>query len=348
MKLGLTGLPQSGKSTVFGALTGARGDNEEDKASHGDTRIAAITVKDERIDFLSSFFKPKKTTYAKVEYLLPSPLHSSSPEKAESGIWNQIRACDALLHVVRNFQPQGGPESTAEKDFWKLEGDMIINDLVVIERKIERIELDSKRGRKPGAEENELIQASRNILEKDEPLRKYPDIAGNPLLKGYTFLSAKPLLIIINNGDEDEKIPIWDKKPHNAETIAIRAGLEMEIAGMPAEDAKEFMEAYHINESALDRVIKSSYSLLNRISFFTVGSDEVKAWPISSGTPAQEAAGTVHTDMQKGFIRAEVLSFDDFNKYGNFQEAKKAGRLRLEGKEYLVKDGDIIDFRFNV
>ncbi|MFC1884816.1 DUF933 domain-containing protein [Thermodesulfobacteriota bacterium] len=348
MKLGLIGLPQSGKSTVFKALTGARGDNEEHKSSRSDPHIAVITVRDERIDFLSSFFKPKKTTYAKVEYLLPSPLHSSSPDKAESGIWNQIRTCDALLHVVRNFQPPGGPQPTAEKDFWKLEGDMIINDLVVIERKIERIELDRKRGKKPGTEENELINASRDMLEKDEPLRKYPEIAGNPMLKGYTFLSAKPMLIIINNGDEDEKIPQWEKAPYNAEIMAIRAGLEMEISSMPEEEAREFMEAYHINESAMDRVIKSSYSLLDRISFFTVGPDEVKAWPIASETPAQEAAGAVHTDMQKGFIRAEVLSFDDFKTYGTFQEAKKAGRLRLEGKEYPVKDGDIIDFRFNV
>ena len=162
---------------------------------------------------------------------------------------------------------------------------MIINDLVVIERKIERMELDSKRGKKPGAEENELIQTSRDILEKDEPLRKYPDIAGNPLLKGYTFLSAKPMLVIINNGDEDEKIPQWGKNPYHAEIIAIRAGLEMEISTMPAEDAREFMEAYHINESALDRVIKSSYSLLNRISFFTVGSDEVRHGPLPQEHP---------------------------------------------------------------
>ena len=349
MKLGLIGLPQSGKSTVFKALTGARGDNDEIKSSHGDPRIAAITVKDERVDFLSDFFKPKKTTYAKVEYLLPSPSHSSaSLDKAEVGIWNQIRTCDAILHVVRNFQTPGGPPASSEKDFWKVEGDMIINDLVVIERKLERIELDRKRGKKPDAEENDLIRACRDILEKDEPLRKLPEIATNPLLKGYTFLSAKPMLVIINNGDEDEEIPKWNKIPYNTDLMAIRARLDMEIASMPEEDAKEFLEAYNIKESVLDRVIKSSYSLLNKVSFFTVGPDEVRAWPISSGTPAQEAAGTVHSDMQKGFIRAEVLSYDDFKAYGTFQEAKKAGRLRLEGKEYQVKDGDIIEFRFNV
>jgi GTP-binding protein YchF len=348
MKLGLIGIPQSGKSTLFKALTGARGDDNGHKASPGDLRIATITVKDERIDFLSGFFKPKKTTYAKIEYLLPSNLHSSSPDKAEGGIWNQIRTCDAIIHVVRNFKLQGGSPASSEKDFWKLEGDMIINDLVVIERKIERIELDRKRGKKPESEEVELIDACRDILEKDEPLRKYPDISDNQLLKGYTFLSGKPMLVVINNGDEDQEIPKWGKLPYNAELLAIRAGLEMEIAGMPAEEAKEFQEAYNIKESALDRVIKSSFILLKRISFFTVGQDEVRAWPIPSGTPALEAAGTVHTDMQKGFIRAEVLSYDDFEKYGNFQEAKKAGRLRLEGKEYEVKDGDIIEFRFNI
>ena len=179
-------------------------------------------------------------------------------------------------------------------------------------------------------------------------MRNNQELANEPALKGFTFLSAKPVLIILNNDDEDETLPAWDRKPVGSELIAVRAKLEKDIASMPPEEAAEFLVAYHIEESALDRVIKSSYRLLNRISFFTVGPDEVKAWPITAETPAVEAAGTIHSDIEKGFIRAETISFKDLQTYGSFQEAKKAGIVRLEGKDYKVRDGDIINFRFNV
>jgi ribosome-binding ATPase YchF (GTP1/OBG family) len=167
-------------------------------------------------------------------------------------------------------------------------------------------------------------------------------------LRGFTFLSAKPQLVVVNNEDEDEDLPEWKMKPEGVDTLAVRGKLEMEIAAMPPEEAEEFRLEYHIEQSALDRVIIKSYALLNLISFFTVGKDEVKAWTIRNGTPAVEAAGAVHSDMQQGFIRAEVLHYDDFKASGSIQEAKKTGTVRLEGKSYPVKDGDIIDFRFNV
>jgi ribosome-binding ATPase YchF (GTP1/OBG family) len=154
--------------------------------------------------------------------------------------------------------------------------------------------------------------------------------------------------VLINNDDEDQALPEWDKPPLNAEVQVMRGRIEMEIAAMPPEEAEVFLAEYEIEDKALDRIIQASYRLLNRISFFTIGSDEVKAWTLTRGTPALEAAGSVHSDMQKGFIRAEVLSYDDLKKYGSFQEAKKAGQVRLEGKEYTVRDGDIINFRFNV
>jgi len=173
-------------------------------------------------------------------------------------------------------------------------------------------------------------------------------LATSPLLKGFTFLSSKPQLVIINNDDENESLPEWETVPENIETCVVRGRLEMEIASMTEEEARDFLAEYHIEKSALDRVISSSYKILNLISFFTVGDEEVKAWNVGRGTRALEAAGEVHSDMQKGFIRAEVLAYDDLQEYGSVKDAKGAGRVRLEGKEYIVKDGDIINFRFNV
>ena len=348
MKLGLIGLPQSGKSTVFAALTGARGDKKTHSSSGSDPRIATVTVFDDRMDFLKKVYQPKKTTYTKIEYLLASEVPASSASKSEAGAWNQIRVCDALLHVVRNFSPPGGPPPEPESDFWQTEQEIILNDLMVTEKRIERIELDKKRGKKPEGEEYSLLESCHEFLEKGNPLRKIHKLASEPALKGFTFLSAKPMLVIVNNDDEDQAMSNWDQKPENMELLVVRGRLEMDIATMSPQEAEEFLDAYNIQESALDRVIRSSYRLLNRISFFTVLSDEVRAWSITAGTPALEAAGTVHSDMKKGFIRAETLAFEDLQSYGTFQEAKKAGRVRLEGKDYEVKDGDIINFRFNV
>ena len=347
MKLGIIGLPQAGKSTIFAALTGARGDMG-DRVSRKDVRIAAITVLDERVDFLTDMYQPKKTTYAKIEYLLPPEIGSSGGAGFEGIFWNQARTCDAFLHVVRNFEGSTGAPPTPEQDFRKLEEEMILNDLVVAEKKIERIELDKKRGKMPQGEESSLIMSCRQLLEQGTPLRNVPELASEPLLRGFTFLSAKPMLILINNDDEDEALPVWDQKPEGVDLFVVRGSLEMEIASLSPEEAEEFLEAYHIQESALDRLIRHSFRILNRISFFTVISDEIKAWPIAAGTPALEAAGAVHSDIKQGFIRAEVVSFEDLKAHGAFNEAKKAGLVRLEGKGYEVKDGDIINFRFNV
>jgi len=344
MKLGIIGLEQSGRATIFAALTGARGEGK----FTSDAKIVTVTVHDERVDFLSEMYKPKKTTYAKTEYMLPPEIPGTSSAKSEGGPWNQVRTCDALLHVVRNFKIPGGPEPTPEKDFWQLEEEMVLSDLVVAEKRIERIELDLKRGKKEEEHELLLVQECRDLLEKGGALRSNSELASNPALRGFTFLSAKPTLIICNNDDEDEAIPQWDKKPEGMELITVRGRLECDIASMSPEEAEEFVEMYNIKESALDRIIGSSFRLLNRISFFTVGDDEVRAWPVNDGTPAVEAAGVIHTDIQKGFIRAEVLSYEDLRSHGTYNDAKKAGVVRLEGKEYKVRDGDIIHFRFNV
>lgn len=346
MKLGIIGLPQSGKATVFAALSATRGQEEVRKPSRSEQHLATIKMMDERVDFLTSLYKPKKTTYAQLEYLLPGQAISVLPGKAESQVLNQVRPCDALVHVVRNFEGLGGIPPAPEADFRQSEEEMILSDLAVAEKRMERIDQDAKRGKKPDEEELSLIKAGREMLERGLPLRLNPELVEAPVLKGFTFLSAKPQLVIINNDDEDEAIPEW--KPEHAETLVVRARLEHDIASMPPEEAREFMEAYHIDRSVLDRVIQRSYRLLTLISFFTVLNDEVRAWTMKQGLPALEAAGTVHTDMKKGFIRAEVVSFDDLKACGSFHEAKQKGLVRLEGKEYVVQDGDVINFRFNV
>lgn len=347
MKLAIIGLPQSGKSTIFKALTGLRGEKKVPGTSRGEQRIATIRVFDERLDFLTELYHPKKTTCAKIEYLLPSEV-PASPSESGAGILNQARVCNGLLHVIRNFEGAGGSPVTPETDFRRLEEELILSDLEIAEKRIERIALDQKRGKKPEGNESELLEACREHLEKNLPLRDVPPLALEPALKGFTFLSAKPMLVIINNDDEDESLPMWNRKPEKLEFLIVRGRLEMEIAEISPEEAQAFREAYHIQESALDRVIRRSYKLLNLISFFTVISDEVRAWSVPKETPALEAAGTVHSDMRKGFIRAETLSVEDLKRCGTFQEAKKAGLVRLEGKDYKVKDGDIINFRFNI
>lgn len=348
MKLGIIGLPQSGKATIFAALTGARGGEDPQRSSRSDQRIGTVKVVDERVDFLEKIFKPKKKTYARVEYLLPSQTAPGAAGKSESALWNEIRTCDALIHVLRNFQAPGGTPPTPDSDFRQIEEEMILSDLVVAEKKIERMDLDAKRGNRPNDEEYALIGTCREMLESGRPLRIDPEVSSAPVLRGYTFLSAKPQLALINNDDEDESMPAWKGIPEDVEVLVVRGRLEMDIASMPPEEAREFLTEYHIETSALDRVIRASNRLLNLISFFTVLNDEVRAWTVEKNCPALEGAGAVHSDIKRGFIRAEVLSFDHLKEYGSFQEARKVGQVRLEGKEYPIQDGDIINFRFNV
>jgi len=348
MKLGIIGLPQAGKTTIFEALAGARGEAPQQKGGRSDHRIGTVRVADERVDFLSNLYHPKKTTYAQVEYLLPSDVGGPSASTSESAQWNQVRSCDALIHVVRNFEGTLGVPPSPEADFRAVEEEMIIYDLAVVEKKVERLELDAKRGKKDEEEIQALMEACRILLEENRPLRSDAALASHPALRGFTFLSAKPQLVIVNNDDEDESMPEWQTRPDRADMLVVRGGLEKEIASLPPEEAEEFMTAYHIETSALDRVIRSSYEILDLISFFTVGEDEVKAWTIPKASSALEAAGAIHSDIQQGFIRAEVLAFEELERLGSFQEAKKAGQVRLEGKEYVVRDGDIAHFRFNV
>ena len=340
MKLGIIGLSRSGKSTVFEALT----HNILPESHKGKSRIGTIQVPDKRLDVLSNMYKPPKTVYAQVEYFLPEVLH----QKKDQNIWTQVRDCDALIQVVRNFGGYGFETPTPYQDFQAVDQELILTDLVVVEKKLEHMGLDKKRGKKVDPEELSLLHQCLETLEKEIPLRNLPDLASSHLLKGYAFLSAKPMLVLFNNEDDEDGIPDITDLTTRENCMVIRGKLEQELAQMSSEEAEEFLSEFNITASAMDRVIQRSYELLGLISFFTLGKDEIKAWTIKRKTPAINAAGVIHTDMQKGFIRAEVISFDDLISAGSYPEARKLGTVRLEGKNYEIQDGDIIEFRFNV
>lgn len=344
MKLAIIGLPAAGKSTVFQALTSV----VIDPGKRAERQIGTVTVPDPRVDLLHRMYRPRKTVYAQVEYLLPGLGTRKNDGKSEQTPWTQVRDCDALIHLIRNFSAYGMPPPAIRKDFTALEQELMLTDLMAVEKRIERLELDHRRGKINSIDELTLLKQCREMLEDEIPLRKDPDLAADPLLRGFAFLSAKPVLVLFNNDDEDDSLPGEDQVPAGEICMMIRGKLEEELSQMSAGEAAEFLAEFNIRASARDRVLQRSYSLLGLISFFTFGEKEVHAWTIPKASPATEAAGAVHTDMKKGFIRAEVLAYDDLVATGSFAEARKKGLVRLEGKAYQVQDGDLITFRFNV
>lgn len=336
MKLGIIGLPLSGRSTTFDALTRQGGE----AAGRGEDRLAVVRVPDERVDRLSRMFAPQKTVYAQVEYFLAGPGH----QKKEANPWLPVKDCDALIHVVRNHGEARRPVA----DFQAVDQELILSDLVQAEKRLERIEQDQRRGKKMNAEEQALLSECRALLESEAPLRHRPALADAKSLRGFALLTAKPMLVVFNNEESDPHLPEIGALAERERCLALRAKIEQELAHMAPEDAAEFLKEYQIADSAMDRMIRLSYEVMGLMSFFTVGSDEVRAWTIRRGTPAVEAAGAIHSDMQKGFIRAEVIAYDDLMAAGSTAEARRRGTFRLEGKTYEVQDGDIINFRFNV
>ena len=352
MKLGIIGLPQSGKTTIFNALT--RG-NTPTTASAGRIEIhtAVVDVPDSRVDALSSMYNPKKTTYAKVTYADIAGLEGGAAKSGISGqLLNQLAQMDGFLHVVRCFESELVPHPAGSvdpaRDVDTMLSELLLNDLVAVERKLERLADERRKGGsdKITVERQitlfERLQAS---LSENEPLRSMeftPDELKE--LSSYGLLSRKPVLTVFNLGEGQDAPSI--QLDHNS--VAVQGKLEMELAQLPAEDAALFMEEYGIEELSRSKMISLSYDLLQVQSFFTVGDDEVRAWTVKRGATAHEAAGTVHTDLQKGFIRAEVIPVDELVALGSMNEAKAKGKLRLEGKEYPVKDGEIVHIRFNI
>lgn len=357
MELGIIGLPQSGKTTLFNALT--HGDAPTGiSGGKLEVHTAVIDVPDERVGKLADLFQPKKIIQAKVTYADIAGLEGKAAEGGISGqLLNTLAQMDGYIHVVRQFENASVPHLHGridpQRDLANMEAELILNDLILVDRKLQRLEDERKRGgvgRDKGVveRETELFEKLQNLLSEEIPLRHetFTDDE-EKMLSSYGFLSKKPQLIVINH-DENQK-PIEVNMPFVRTTVvSMPAKLEMDIAQLPIEEAALFLEEYGIEEPGLKRFIKLSYDLLGLISFFTAAEKEVHAWTVRKGVTAQEAAGAIHSDMEKGFIRAEVVSFEDLIELGGYAEARSHGKLRLEGKKYLVQDGDVITIRFNI
>ncbi len=348
MEIGIVGLPGCGKTTIFNALTGSEAETSAYSGSRKAPNIAQIRVPDERLDVLARMYRPRKTTPAVIQYVdIGGGLASQEKKDSMDEILRLLRPADALVHVVRCFE-LAGQAPAPQSDLDEFESELILTDLMIVEKRLERLEKEVKKGKKGDPRELELLQKAQRLLDAGKALRSDKEITSAPELKGYAFLSAKPCIVVLNLGEDDEPGNLEISLPEGASAVELKGSLEMELAQLDEEEAEAFRKDMGLPEPATYRLIKESYKLLGLISFFTVGEDEVKAWTIKKGTHAQKAAGAIHSDIQKGFIRAEVVAFDDLAEAGSHQAAQKAGRVRLEGKEYEVQDGDVINFRFNV
>ena len=353
MKLGIIGLPQTGKTTIFNALTGH---DQPTNASAGrmEVHTAVVDVPDPRVDTLSVMYKPKKTIYAKVTYADIAGLEGSGQGSISGQLLNQIAQMDGLIHVVRCFEDDSVPHASGgvnpSRDILAMNSELLLNDLIAVERKLEKLGEERQRGgtdKVVNARQTELFEKLLAILSEDKPLRgtEFTDLEKSDL-SGFGLLTRKPMMILLNLGEGQAKPTV--ETEHPIPVVDLMGKLEMEISQLPAEDAEMFMEEYDIEEPGLNKMIRLSYDLLALQSFFTVGEDEVRAWTVKRGANAQEAAGAIHSDLEKGFIRAEVVSYEDLTTLGGMSEARNKGRLRLEGKKYLVQDGEIMHIRFNV
>ncbi|HID98614.1 MAG TPA: redox-regulated ATPase YchF [Thermodesulfobacteriaceae bacterium] len=349
MKTGIVGLPGAGKTTIFNALTSSEAEISAYSGGRKEPNLAIVLVPDHRLDRLSSIYNPRKTTPAQIQYvdIGGSVSAGEGANSSMNEILTLLRPVDALVHVVRNFD-RAGEASDPQSDLKALESELIFTDLVIAEKRVERLEKEIKKGGRGDPKELKLLQEALDILNLEQALRTVPYIAASPLLRGYAFLSAKPCIVVLNSDEDKEPGQTEMDLPPNVVLVELKGKLEMELAQLAPDEAELFRRDLGLKEPATFRLIKESYSLLGLISFFTVGEDEVKAWTIRKGTPARKAAATIHSDIEKGFIRAEVVSCEDLFALGDYASAQKAGKTRLEGKDYQVQDGDVINFRFNV
>ncbi|MFQ5894701.1 MAG: DUF933 domain-containing protein [Nitrospinota bacterium] len=367
MKVGIVGLPASGKSTLFRALTGARA--EAAPGPHA-PRLAAVPVADPRVDRLAALIRPKKVTYAQVEYAYvpglgtgPAGRDRAVRRTEADAIPPALQAADALLLVLRAFEDPAVPHPRGSvdpaRDLADAHLELLLRDLTVVERRAERLAKSiPKTGRAEEKEELALLERLRGELEGERPLRALSlSEEESPRLKGFGFLSAKPLLAVVNADEEQLRsgayaepasaLGIPSEEPGLA-SLTLCAKLEAELAELSLEDRAAFLEDYGIETPARERVVAVSLALLGLITFFTGNERELRAWTVPRGTTALRAAGTVHSDLERGFIRAEVLGWEDLLRLGGLAAAREKGQLRLEGKDYPVQDGDVIQVRFHV
>jgi ribosome-binding ATPase len=358
MKTGIIGLPQVGKTSLFGILTKARL-SEQAFANPREAHIGVAKVPDERLDKLAALYNPKKLTHASVEYVDVGAIGQDALK--ETAYIGHLRQGDALIHVLRAFENDAIPHVGAIdplRDIKNVEFDLMVSDLGQIEKRLERLEKDLKKMKTPELEkENELLIRAKAQIESEKPLREMEMSAEDKKrIRGFMFLSEKPMLYVLNIGESTElgkdleeavakyKLSEVAARP-NAGASAICGKVEAELAEMSDADAAEFLSSYGLKDSGLSRLIRSSYYLLGLISFFTAGEDECRAWTIPANTRAQNAAGAIHSDLEHHFIRAETIRWDQLLEAGSEANARAKGTLRLEGKDYIVQDGDVMHIR---
>ena len=344
MKVGLIGHRGAGKTTIFNMLTGLQA-QVGGFGGKEDIHLGVIKVPDARIDKLSQIFKPKKTTYAEIRFTDFPPSQGEDNLKSNQALVTQMREVEAITLVLRDFDGDANPL----RELNELLTEMILADLTVVEHRRSRLKKEKARPL-----EEALLERCAAALENEESLRSLAYSADEEnLASGFGFLSRKPLLVIFNQGDEKAGKPLEanylaDLNRRGLQGLGLAGKVEMEIAQLDETDRAAFLNEAGIDEPARARFIRAAYGLMDLISFFTSGEDEVRAWTITQGTAARKAAGKIHSDIERGFIRAEVVAYDDFIVYGSEAKCKEAGKLRLEGKDYILKDGDIAHFRFAV
>ncbi|MBI1898611.1 MAG: redox-regulated ATPase YchF [Acidobacteria bacterium] len=355
MKTAIIGLPMVGKTSLFTILTGA---HEATRMGGMEARVGITKVPDPRLDALAGVFQPGKVTHATLEYL---DFPAISKEALQNpGYLAAMRMADALAHVLRVFADETVPHEHGSvdpvRDRGDVEAELILSDLIVVEKRLERLDKDRKKMKSPELDrEFELLARAKAALEDNRPLREL-ELSGEDekRIRGFQFLSQKPMLYVLNLGEEDaprlhEREAEYRDGPlagrPNTAVTAICGKIEAELAELPPEDASEYLGSYGLRESGLQRLITATYSLLGLMSFLTAGETEVRAWTIPVNTPAQKAAGAIHTDFEKKFIRAEVVNWKDLIDHGGYPGVREKGLLRLEGKDYIVKDGDVLVIR---
>jgi GTP-binding protein YchF len=351
MRAGIVGLQSVGKTTIFNVLSRGKGAGGPGAGRRQEPNVGVVKVPDARLDLLSSIFSPEKTTYATVEVV---DVPALTRGRGQDMVLAPLRAVDLLIHVVRVFEDESVPHPEGsvdpERDKRNLDFELILADIASIEKRMERLEKDLKKQKTPALlKEHAFLERAKPWLESEKPLR---DFAMNDeekhLVKGFAFLSEKPMLYVENIGEDQLdrlKNTAASEIDGKTETTIICGKLEAEMAELPPDELKSFLADYGLTESGSERLIRTTYHLLGLIVFFTVGEEECRAWTITRGTNAQHAAGAIHTDLQDHFIRAEVCHYEDFVKYKTHAALREKGLLRLEGKEYTVLDGDIMEIR---
>jgi GTP-binding protein YchF len=354
MKIGLIGLPRSGKTTVFNALSNAGIQVTGYAAGKNEPNVAIVNVGDPRVTRLSELYKPKKTIYTTLELVDFAGVGTGfSKEGADSAFMRLVRTMDALALVARNFPSETSAPPAPLADVRPIEEELLLSDLIVADNRVQKLEQSAKKGVKtPDSQrEEKVLHKVHEQLSANKPVRELElSPEEHKTLRGFQFLTAKPLIAILNSDDSRfaKSASVVAELSAGRTVVEFAGTFEMELAGMAPEEAKAFMDDMGITESARDRLTQAAYRMLGLLSFFTVGEDEVRAWTVRQGSNAVEAAGAIHTDLARGFIRAECFSYDDLVACGSEKAIKEKGLLRLEGKDYLVKDGDVLNIRFNV